>query len=672
MATLVVTKSYTSGSAKANLIFTYTYSVSNNDAQTTLTPSSLKVSTSESGSGNDLTAAKNKRFVAVSLGLDTTVTFNGATLVDKKVSQDSGSVSISTTARNVAKTHAAQSKALSMTVDGTTKSATITVPAKPSYAVTYNGNGGSGAPSAQTKWYGETLTLSTTKPTRTNYVFKNWNTAAAGTGTAYASGASYTGNAALTLYAQWYAPYTVSYNANGGTGAPASQVKVYNTTLYLSTTVPTRTDFAFLRWNTNSAGSGTNYASGASYTANANATLYAQWQRTYADPKVTIGSVQRVDATEHESDDDGTSVAVTFSWSLFDTPSGTNHPTDATVTVTDSGGVTKATLSIATLTGTTGTHTAYLDANCDTNQPYVVTITLTDEGGSSRSATVRSTVPTVYFPIDIRQGGRGVAIGGPAYEDALDIYMPTRIVDRGDGSDHPLRIVNDEAVDVLTVDWDGNVVAGGNVDVGGYVHALDSRFDAAASSLSENVYLSWGMMDELARYIMFMQGVEYTTGMTAAQIAARKVVNGANVDNALSLRVANDGTRSVVVSAADAWLSALGLGYHGTSVTLSNCTVSGNACWHAGNVGSVTMTGVKLSAALASGSSKVIGTVPAGHRPPQYVYATAGSTNATFCGRLLVRITSAGEVSVSNYSGSSLATTVAFSFTITYALNALA
>lgn len=153
----------------------------------------------------------------------------------------------------------------------------IDVDARPSYAVSYNANGGSGAPSAQTKWHAETLALSTTIPTRTNYVFKGWNTKADGTGTAYASGASYTANAAVTLYAQWYPPYTISYNANGGSGAPSAQTKIHNTTLTLAATKPTRTNYVFWHWNTGSTNGGTSYSPGASYTANAAATLYAIW-----------------------------------------------------------------------------------------------------------------------------------------------------------------------------------------------------------------------------------------------------------------------------------------------------------------------------------------------------------------------------------------------------------
>jgi uncharacterized repeat protein (TIGR02543 family) len=45
------------------------------------------------------------------------------------------------------------------------------------------------------------LTLNTF--TRTNYTFSGWNTAANGSGTAYANGATYPFTSDATLYAQW-------------------------------------------------------------------------------------------------------------------------------------------------------------------------------------------------------------------------------------------------------------------------------------------------------------------------------------------------------------------------------------------------------------------------------------------------------------------------------------
>lgn len=73
--------------------------------------------------------------------------------------------------------------------------------------------------------------------------------------------------------------YTVSYKANGGSGAPSSQTKTYNKNLTLSKTIPTRDGYKFVEWNTKSDGSGTSYAPGATYTSNAALTLYAIWKR---------------------------------------------------------------------------------------------------------------------------------------------------------------------------------------------------------------------------------------------------------------------------------------------------------------------------------------------------------------------------------------------------------
>ena len=71
--------------------------------------------------------------------------------------------------------------------------------------------------------------------------------------------------------------YTVSYNANGGTGAPASQTKVHGDALTLSTVKPTRSGYEFKGWATSSNGN-VEYSAGAAYAENANVTLYAVWK----------------------------------------------------------------------------------------------------------------------------------------------------------------------------------------------------------------------------------------------------------------------------------------------------------------------------------------------------------------------------------------------------------
>ena len=108
-----------------------------------------------------------------------------------------------------------------------TAHAIVTLPALASYSVTYNANGGSGAPSAQTKYYGKTLTLSSTKPTRTGYTFQGWATSSSSTTVAYKAGASYTSNAALNLYAVWQQNcLIVNYYSNYATSSFSDAVNV--------------------------------------------------------------------------------------------------------------------------------------------------------------------------------------------------------------------------------------------------------------------------------------------------------------------------------------------------------------------------------------------------------------------------------------------------------------
>ena len=147
------------------------------------------------------------------------------------------------------------------------------------YTVYYNANGGTGAPVSQTKEWGVALTLSSETPQRNGYSFQNWNTRADGSGTNYAPGASYTVDESVTLFAVWSKiQYTVTYNANGGTGAPPQQHRSPGETLILSTAIPTRVGYVFVEWNTVATGGGTSYQPGDVYTADASVTLFAIWQ----------------------------------------------------------------------------------------------------------------------------------------------------------------------------------------------------------------------------------------------------------------------------------------------------------------------------------------------------------------------------------------------------------
>lgn len=295
--------------------------------------------------------------------------------------------------------------------DSATKNVTfnVTVPAWTSYTVSYNANGGTGAPSAQTKWKDQTLKLSTTKPTRTGYSFQGWATSASG-GVAYASGGNYTANSAATLYAVWKAnTYTVKYNANGGTGAPANQTKTYGKTLTLSTVKPTRTNYNFKGWGTSASTTTVSYASGANYTANAAITLYAVWELAYVKPRITKLTSFRCDS-DGTTNDEGQNGLISFSWKCDKAVSSivirwklTNSSEWSSVNVSAS--------------GTSGEVNHVIGSDgLDTEKSYDVHVTVSDSGGSFYMTTM---ITSMAFVIDAKAGGKGVAFGKTAELDGV-------------------------------------------------------------------------------------------------------------------------------------------------------------------------------------------------------------------------------------------------------------
>ena len=162
------------------------------------------------------------------------------------------------------------------------------------YTITYNANGGSGAPAMQTVGATKTAKLSTTKPTRANYTFLGWSTNKGATAASYQAGAAYNDKKSITLYAVWRTnTYTITYNANGGSGAPVTQNATINQAVTLSATRPVRSGYTFLGWATKQDATSAQYASGAQYTGSKNITLYAVWKQNPAQippaiEKITI------------------------------------------------------------------------------------------------------------------------------------------------------------------------------------------------------------------------------------------------------------------------------------------------------------------------------------------------------------------------------------------------
>ncbi|MBR5514726.1 MAG: InlB B-repeat-containing protein, partial [Clostridia bacterium] len=168
-------------------------------------------------------------------------------------------------------------------------------------SVTYKANGGSGADHVEyLDWTWDRLysyedyEIMDSNEVRSyfskpRHVIGSWNTKPDGSGKTYALGQvinQLNNSDPITLYAQWVeAPtYNVTYNANGGSGKPQTQVKYYDEALTLSTDIPQRDGYTFHGWATQATATKAKYDVGATYNSNANLNLYAFWQNENEHP----------------------------------------------------------------------------------------------------------------------------------------------------------------------------------------------------------------------------------------------------------------------------------------------------------------------------------------------------------------------------------------------------
>jgi len=140
----------------------------------------------------------------------------------------------------------------------------------PIYKVTFDATGGSVSPTYGSTGTGGMLTTLPT-PTRSGYTFNGWFTAETG-GTEVTTSTEFSSDA--TIYARWTQnPYTVTFNANGGSVSPTSGT-VNASGMLSSLPTPTRSGYTFDGWFTAATG-GTEVTESKVYSANT--TIYAQW-----------------------------------------------------------------------------------------------------------------------------------------------------------------------------------------------------------------------------------------------------------------------------------------------------------------------------------------------------------------------------------------------------------
>ena len=130
---------------------------------------------------------------------------------------------------------------------------------------------------------------SITSPTieKTGYTIIGWNTNKNATTSTWNINTSKSISSSATYYPILKANiYTITYNANGGSGAPTSQSYTYDpnndTVFYLSSTIPSRSGYTFLGWSRSSTATSATYSAGQRWGTNDanNYTLYAVWKKT--------------------------------------------------------------------------------------------------------------------------------------------------------------------------------------------------------------------------------------------------------------------------------------------------------------------------------------------------------------------------------------------------------
>lgn len=84
------------------------------------------------------------------------------------------------------------------------------------------------------------------------------------------------GKTTSELY-NFYVPFTIKYDLNGGTGTISPTYKKLDIQCNLNTTKPTRTDYTFVGWSTNKDSVTAQYQPGDKYNSNEDVTLYAVW-----------------------------------------------------------------------------------------------------------------------------------------------------------------------------------------------------------------------------------------------------------------------------------------------------------------------------------------------------------------------------------------------------------
>ena len=410
--------------------------------------------------------------------------------------------------------------------------ASYTIPGKAAYTISYDANGGTGAPPSQIKKHNVDATLSSIIPTRSGYLFLGWGYSSTSTEASFQPGGTYTANTSSILYAVWISNgYTVTYNANGGSYAPPSQTKKHDVALTLTTLLPLRDGYTFVGWGTRSTSTSVSYHPGDSYTTNANITLYAIWGDAQDAPVVTITDLYRCNASG-TSIENGAYFHIEFDYST-DTSATASRYDITWEKIGDSEWHPANTPSYFQTLSTSSNHISVTLGSGELlpDISFYVTLSVTDSNGQVTSITKMLT--GIEYSIDFLRNGKGAAFGKACdTQGELDVSWNLRT--RGDAYIHGdlniLGTIRDAAttkpiMNSLISTYTASVTLPSNKHCAPFSYLINTVLTALFPDISGMVITLWAIDSREVPACVYYDGsnLRITSGAPDVTVVARTI-----------------------------------------------------------------------------------------------------------------------------------------------------